>query len=483
MSDLDPFRGTPYRVTRQLGAGGMGEVYEVEHEIVGRIMVAKVLRLELAQDAGTADRMRVEAQALAALSHPNIVNVTDLSRTADGRPFYVMERLEGCTLGEDFRRRRQYSVEEAIDVTRQILAGLEAAHQLGLVHRDIKMDNVFLQRATTGERVVKLLDFGVAKVLADRSARAPAPPSLPTADGAVVGTPRYLSPEQVLGRGVDHRADIYATGLVLYALVCGRGPFEHVEGQAGFLRAHLEDEPAAPSDVAGQPLPHELDAAILRAIRKSPADRFQSAADFAAALASIASRRARPIGWLETTPSEPPRPIDSSSIRESANAAMGVERGGHERGGHERVGHEAHVERVGHEVARNRNPASVLAGAASNDSVPTRTALVPASVGASVPAPVAASVPAPVGASVGASVPASLGASVAASVVRTPSRDGASPASAARAYVAAAVTAVAVALVGLVLSGGRSWLWLGVVFVAAIAVSTLLARIVASRQR
>lgn len=321
-SSADPFRGTQYRVTRQLGSGGMGEVYEVEHEIVGRLMVAKVLRAELAHDTAIADRMRVEAQALAALSHPNIVSVTDFARTADGRPFYVMEQLDGRTLGEEFRSRGAFPVDEAIDVVRQILAGLAAAHQLGLVHRDIKLDNVFLHRTASRERVVKLLDFGVAKVLAGRDSRAPAPPTLPTADGAIVGTPRYVSPEQVLGKGIDHRADIYATGLVLYTLVCGRGPFDDVRKQEDFFIAHLGDEPPAPSDVSRQPLPHELDAAILRAIRKNPADRFQSAIEFSAALDRIAGRRTASIGYLETTPSNPPQQTSVAPDRTSPDANL-----------------------------------------------------------------------------------------------------------------------------------------------------------------
>jgi len=302
----DPFRGTPYRPIRKLGAGGMGEVYEVEHEVVGRLMVAKVLRRELASDLGIADRMRFEAQALAALSDPNIVNVTDFARTADGRPFFVMERLDGCTLGEELRRRGAFPVTEAIEIVCQILSGLSAAHRIGLVHRDVKLDNVFLHRAASGQRVVKLLDFGVAKVFAGRGGAGPAPLSLPTTDGAIVGTPRYMSPEQVLAKGIDHRADLYATGLVLYILVCGRGPFDHVRTQDDFLIAHLGDDPPAPSDVARQAIPHELDAAILKALRKNPADRFQTAAEFSATLAAIVGRRGAPIGWLETTPSDAP---------------------------------------------------------------------------------------------------------------------------------------------------------------------------------
>ena len=314
----DPFTGTPYRARRRIGAGGMGEVYEVEHEIVGKLMVAKVLRAELSKDAATVDRMRVEAQALARLDHPNIVSVSDFRTTADGRPFFIMERLDGCTVGQRLRSRGPFSVEEAIAIVRQVLGALSAAHGLGLVHRDIKLDNVFLHRTQSGERVVKVLDFGVAKVLGGHQGRGPAPPSLPTEEGVIVGTPKYVSPEQVRGKGVDQRADIYGAGLMLYTLIAGRGPFDHLSGHKDLFIAHLSEEPQPPSGHSEQPVPHELDAAILRALAKSPADRFQTAAAFSAALESIAEKRSAPIGWLETEPSPAPRAtraIASATVR------------------------------------------------------------------------------------------------------------------------------------------------------------------------
>ncbi|MBK8997618.1 MAG: serine/threonine protein kinase [Myxococcales bacterium] len=302
----NPFEGTPYRALRRLGAGGMGEVFEVEHEIVGKLMVAKVLRAELSKDAGTVDRMRVEAQALARLEHPNIVSVSDFRTTADGRPFFIMELLQGCTVGQELRKAGPFSVEMAIGIMRQVLSALSAAHGLGLVHRDIKLDNIFLHRTPSGDRVVKVLDFGVAKVLGGHAGRAPAPPSLPTAEGVIVGTPRYVSPEQVRGKDVDQRADIYGAGLMLYMLITGRGPFDHVNGRNDLFIAHLTDDPEPPSKYSEQPVPHELDAAILRALEKSPEDRYQTAQAFEVALASIASRRSAPIGWLETEPSPAP---------------------------------------------------------------------------------------------------------------------------------------------------------------------------------
>lgn len=436
-NSADPFRGTQYRALRQLGAGGMGEVYEVEHEIVGRLMVAKVLRAELAHDTAIADRMRVEAQALAALSHPNIVSVTDFARTSDGRPFYVMEQLDGRTLGEEFRSRGAFPVDDAIGVVRQILAGLAAAHQLGLVHRDIKLDNVFLHQTASGERIVKLLDFGVAKVLAGRDSRAPAPPTLPTADGAIVGTPRYVSPEQVLGKGIDHRADIYATGLVLYTLVCGRGPFDDVRKQEDFFIAHLGDEPPAPSDVSRQSLPHELDAAILRAIRKNPADRFQSAIEFSAALDKIAGRRTASIGYLETTPSNPPQQTSVEPDRTSPDANL-----------ERRLNAESTTAPTRRVPTRTEVIEHKAVAPPDGAGLPTRTAQAPAQA---LPAP---------------AVPSS-----------------AKSGNATVAYASAAFVAVAVSALGMWVVDGRSIAALAAVLAASIAGAALTARILPSLMR
>jgi eukaryotic-like serine/threonine-protein kinase len=299
MAEDDPLHGTSYRTLRPLGEGGMGEVYEVQHVALGKLMVAKILRQSLANDQGLADRVRVEAQALAALSHENIVEVVHFDWTRDGRPYFIMEKLNGRTVGDELRARSWLPVPEAIGIVRDALGGLEAAHQAGLVHRDIKLDNLFLH--TRGDRrVVKVLDFGIAKVLAG-ARRGPAPPQLPTADGAIVGTPRYVSPEQVLGKPVDGRADVYSIGLVLYTLIAGRGPFDGVRG-VDLYDAHVRIEPEPPSRYASQTIPAELDAVILRALRKNPDERFQSAAELGQALERIARALASPVGYLATTP-------------------------------------------------------------------------------------------------------------------------------------------------------------------------------------
>ncbi|HMR77708.1 MAG TPA: serine/threonine-protein kinase, partial [Polyangiaceae bacterium] len=284
-ADGDPLAGTKYRVLSRLGEGGMGEVYLVEHRVLGTEVVAKLLRPEFAKDAGIVERMRVEAQSLAALSHRNIVSVTDLGKTAAGRPFYVMERLDGETIGQRLRRDGPPPLAESLEIADQVLDALSVAHALGLIHRDIKPDNVFLHRDRAGRQVVKLLDFGIAKVSAN-AAGAPTPSAIPTAEGAIIGTPRYISPEQILGKVVDHRADIYAVGLLLYALVNGEGPFEHLRTTGELFEAQLKMLPP-PLSTKNPRVPPELDHAVQRALAKRPDDRFQHASEFSAALAAV----------------------------------------------------------------------------------------------------------------------------------------------------------------------------------------------------
>ncbi len=282
----DPLYGTPYRALRRIGAGGMGEVLEVEHRQLKKRVVAKLLRTELANDPGFVDRMRVEAQALAALSHPNLVSVMDFGQTADGRPYFIMERLEGNTLTHELRQHGALPAPVAVRYTRELLAALAAAHALGVVHRDIKLDNLFLHRARGEHTQLKVLDFGVAKILQGASRNAPAPPALATTAGVVVGTPRFVSPEQALGQPVDARSDLYAVGLVLYTLLAGRGPFDDVPRQQ-LVAARIQRSAEAPSRHAPSFVSSKLDAIVMRALEKRPEDRFDSAEQFEAALAEV----------------------------------------------------------------------------------------------------------------------------------------------------------------------------------------------------
>lgn len=271
--------GTIYRVIRPLGMGGMGEVYEAEHELLGIRRALKVLSRRLASREDLAERLRIEARALARLRHVNLVEVNDLGVSSDGRVFFAMELLSGATLRDLLRRSGGLRVDQAIAIATQILDALDAAHLEGMVHRDVKPENVFVQRSG----VVKLLDFGVAKALQGNSQLSPL-----TAAGVAIGTPRYMAPEQAQGQQVDPRSDVYAVGLVFWEMLAGRPPYHHLDALAAVVTAASQGLP----DIAttGVSVPADVKAALQRATSRSPADRYRSAAAFAADLRMARSR-------------------------------------------------------------------------------------------------------------------------------------------------------------------------------------------------
>jgi serine/threonine-protein kinase len=301
----DPFEGTPYRVLEALDGGGMGEVFVVEHRHLERRFIGKVLRPALASSPQMIDRMRLEAQTLGRVSHANIVSITDFGQTNDGRPFMVMEQLRGRTVRTMLMEGGAFPVADAIRYTCQLLDGLSAAHALGIVHRDIKPDNLFLAETLHDQPVLKILDFGIARVLPDAAPDAPLPLTMPTESGHVVGTPRFLSPEGAMGAKVDTRADLYGAALVLYAMLSGRGPFDHVESDDELRKAHRVEEPLPPSRYAREPVPVELDRLVLKALQKNPDARFQTVTEFRAELDHVADLLVQPTGWLDTTAFDP----------------------------------------------------------------------------------------------------------------------------------------------------------------------------------
>jgi serine/threonine protein kinase len=270
--------GTRYRVLRLLGQGGMGRVYEVEHIELGKRFVLKALLRDLASRRDLVARLRTEWRALGQLNHPNIVDVTDAGVTENGVPFFVMERLEGETLGQRLRRVRRVPVGEALSIGAAVLDGLSAAHAIGIVHRDVKPPNVFL-RADGG---VKLLDFGVAKIASQTESI--------TVRGVAIGTPKYMSPEQARGDAVDGRADLYATGLLIYEMIAGDTPFEDVKDSGSLLLAHIMTEPPLLSSAAPDVSP-ALDALVASLLAKDPAARPESAQGAAQALRALIERR------------------------------------------------------------------------------------------------------------------------------------------------------------------------------------------------
>lgn len=275
--------GHPYAVLRPIGAGAMGEVFEIEHKTTGRRLVLKSTRLRIKADPHLAERMRIEAQIAARVSNPNIVNAIDFWITPDGFPCLVMELLSGSSLAEELTPNKRLPVLTATKYAVQVLSALAAVHEFGVVHRDVKPQNLFICRVPGLAPRMKLLDFGLARVLPDASTGAPAPLSEPTVTGAMVGSPRFMSPEALNGRRVDLRADIYSLGIVLYVMLAAIGPFDLVEpGQ------HW-DAPPPPSRWLPSGLPPELDRIIIKAIRERPEDRYQSAAEFAEELKRLRS--------------------------------------------------------------------------------------------------------------------------------------------------------------------------------------------------
>jgi eukaryotic-like serine/threonine-protein kinase len=266
--------GTRYRVLRLIGVGGMGSVYEVEHTELGKRFVLKMLLNQHAPREDLVARLRNEQRALGRLEHPNIVAVTDAGVTASNAPYFVMQRLDGETLAARLSRTGFLPIREAIETAAAVLDGLAAAHQIGVVHRDIKPQNIFIAAA---KNEPKILDFGVAKV-ADKHGI--------TERGVAIGTPRYMSPEQASGEPLDGRSDLYSVGLVLFECIVGRGPFDDARDANELLLAHLSRTPPPLSACVGG-VSAELDAFVASLLAKAPDERPKAAGDAAAGLRTL----------------------------------------------------------------------------------------------------------------------------------------------------------------------------------------------------
>jgi serine/threonine-protein kinase len=285
---VDPAAGDPlighavdgrYEVLSLLGEGGMGQVYEVRHVSLDRRFAMKLLRRELARDEELAGRFIDEAKATASIRHPNIVQITDFGKLADGLPYFIMELLQGETLGHVIKAGGPIPAARAVRILEQVAGALGAAHAAGVVHRDLKPENVFLVGGMAGGRAsddVRVVDFGAAKIVGS---------SRVTRQGIVFGTPHYMSPEQASGQPVDHRADIYALGVIMYEMFTGRVPFE-ADTYMGVLTQHMFVQPVPPSQVS--PAARELGALeeiTLSCLAKKPEDRYATMSELGAALA------------------------------------------------------------------------------------------------------------------------------------------------------------------------------------------------------
>lgn len=290
-TDETLFVGTPYHCLGAVGAGRMGTAYLVEHRGIHRKFVAKVIHKALVPDPKAVDRFRLEAQSLGRIECPHIVAIEGTGTTADGRPFLVLEYLDGHTLSDELRT-SEIGLRTAVRYVGQLLSALQAAHQAHVVHRDLTPGNIFITTGADGKPFVKVLDFGLAKVLLNAPTDAPSPLFDPTTLGNVIGTPSYMSPEQALGRDVDERGDIYAAAVVFYEMLTGVGPFEHL-GRQRQMAAHVREQPKAPSRLAKERISKELDRVILKALSKDPRERYSSATEFRDAILTSAFPKAR----------------------------------------------------------------------------------------------------------------------------------------------------------------------------------------------
>lgn len=274
-----------YKVLKLLGAGGMGSVYLAEHEDLRRRVALKVLHASIAAQPALVARFLNEARAATAIQSPAFVSVFDWDRTPEGEPYFVMEMLDGQSLDQRMDA-GALPLQEALGIGMEAAAALEIAHARGIVHRDIKPANLFLAldpSAPDGVRL-KVLDFGVAKISADLAVD-----GSNTRTGQMLGTPTYMAPEQCLGRKeIDHRADIYAMGCVLFEMVCGRAPFVS-EGFGELINMHV-NEPPPPASSVRPDVPRELDQVIARALAKNPDDRQQTMKQLGSELGEIHRR-------------------------------------------------------------------------------------------------------------------------------------------------------------------------------------------------
>ncbi len=265
-----------YRLVRQLGAGGMGIVYEADHIRLRQPFAIKILQPEFAGEREFLMRFEREARAAALLRSPHVVRVFDVDVSPDGLTYMVMELLEGRDLAEEALH-APLAVPQLVDWIIQACAGLQEAHDNGIVHRDLKPANVFLTKIETGERIAKILDFGISKVEATSTSLLTNP-----AVGAL-GTPTFMAPEQIRGRRIDGRADLWALGVMLYRLLAERWPFVG-KGDQAYMAAVIAD-PALPFELVRPDLPYELASVIMKALEKDVANRHQSANELAHALA------------------------------------------------------------------------------------------------------------------------------------------------------------------------------------------------------
>ncbi|MEE8191319.1 MAG: serine/threonine-protein kinase [Gemmatimonadales bacterium] len=283
-----------YHIEKKLGEGGMGAVYLGEHVKMGRKSAIKVMTQSMASDPEAIARFNREAANAARINHPNVCAIYDFGETEDGTIYLAMEFIEGETLSDMQHREGALELDRAVEILQQTGEALQAAHDLGIVHRDLKPDNIMIARARDGTDVVKVVDFGIAKAMTGEEGQKV------TRTGLVVGTPEYMSPEQLSGDVLNGRSDIYSLALVFFRMVTGALPFQAESSQETMIK-RLTDDPLKLSEVAPDAgWPPRLQGVMDRALERMPADRYESAALFARDALDAVRGAGRPIVGVDT---------------------------------------------------------------------------------------------------------------------------------------------------------------------------------------
>ncbi len=308
-----------YYLTRLIGKGGMGAVFEAKHKILDKQVAIKLLHPQFAEDAEALERFYREARTASKLGHEGIIEIQDVGQADDGSPYLVMELLTGESLADLLEREGVLEPRFALDLTAQILSVLVAVHDQDIIHRDLKPDNMFLCPRLDGTYQVKILDFGICKIATDETG-----PKL-TRTGIAMGTPYYMSREQARGdRDLDHRTDIWSTGTILYEMLTGHVPYEEDHYNLVISRLLTEDYPH-PRELMPE-LPEKLENVLLRAMALEPNDRYPTAADFLADVLDV-REKVEGQGIMDTDPDRTSMDVELPAAKQDTDQAMTIAEG------------------------------------------------------------------------------------------------------------------------------------------------------------